>query len=461
MRLLSMIVISTVFLHCQPGVCEHTKPNVVLVTIDALRFDHCSCYDYHRKTTPSLDFLAEAGIRFDQVIVPLPRTTQALASLLTSRDPLSHHVLGLAHRLEDKFTSISEVFSSSGYQTAAFVNHPMRILGAAKNAGNLGQGFDKSWGKFSNINRAVSWIQNCNEPFFIWIHLFEPHWLYEPGPSARIFAKPNYAHGRFKRLVTRTPKGAITFRNNWSDSDIQYAIDLYDGEILNADMKLRKILNAMSEEKMKSAYIAVLADHGEGLGEHNYYFDHGEALYDEVIRIPWVLTGPDMDRFKSRFTPQVSIVDVVPTLLGLAGIPVPEDFEGINLIPWLLKSSTVSNPPRPYICGLSDISKIPQNPNKYMRKNEGRLRFVRTDTWKLIMIPTREGPGILHLFNLRIDPSETVNLATKNPEKTRVLLQKINDYLGSWRESAQWIDFPERDMDAEDVRALKSLGYIN
>ncbi|MBN1356507.1 sulfatase-like hydrolase/transferase [bacterium] len=436
------------------------QKNVLLITIDALRYDHCGCYGYERPTTPCIDSLASRGIVFDQVIVPIPRTVQALATLVTSLDPLDHGVLSLGNRLDDKIQTLADIFFSAGYSTAAIVEHPMQIVETGDNGANLGKGFKRILRTNRPAIEAMKWLKKTPGSFFLWIHLFDPHWKYLPPADCRIFSDPGYNHLRYVKLLKK-PKGRIVYQNDWSPSDIRYAVDLYDGEILSADRKVKRLMDSLDPARKTDTYVAVLADHGEGLGEHDYYFDHGEDLHDEIIRIPWVLAGPGMDIIRKRYRHQVSIADVAPTLLDLAGLPVPDTFSGVNLVSRIHAGHEELQPPHPYICGLSDISRIPQNPHAFMSENRGRQRFVRTEKWKLIVIPERDGPEEMMLYDLELDPTERLNRASSNPERVKHLLEKIREFLESHGRWASFLNNSERPMDTDDIKALKSLGYIN
>jgi len=308
------------------------KPeNLLLITVDALRADHLGCYGYSRPTSPRMDRLAAQGTVFESVQPTIPRTTQSLAALFSGLYPQRTGVLRLENDLPDSIVTMAEVMTAAGYDTACFVTHPLNLIG--ENGNNLQQGFAVSQKANKPTVEALSWFQSRqHKPFFVWLHYYDPHWRYEPSRQYDVFSDPIYrnpdARSAWNDLV-RKPKGKIIYQNDWSANDVQHAIDLYDGEILEADAQIGELLDWLdSAGLLATTLIAVSADHGEGLGEHGYYFDHGETLYQGVTRVPLIFSGPGIPSGR-RVKPNVELFDLFPTLVELMGAPPPPGLFGV------------------------------------------------------------------------------------------------------------------------------------
>ncbi|MCZ6695458.1 MAG: sulfatase, partial [Acidobacteria bacterium] len=262
-------------------------PSVVLITIDTLRADHLGCYGYDRATSPRIDHLAERGVLFTRITTSLPRTTQSIASILTGRFPKHHGARGLFSHLAAQNESLAEILKRAGFQTAAFVSNMFL---------RPGQGFEQGFDLYDNPERrwhgnsapeiteaAVRWLgtRSRDRPFFLWVHYLDPHWTYEPPApfGAQVGgAVPSFTP--YEDLTSgRLTKGELIFQNSLSEEQRRSAVALYDGEIVNTDASLGPLLDAI--DRFPEPILVVLtSDHGESLGEHDYFYAHGEYLYE-------------------------------------------------------------------------------------------------------------------------------------------------------------------------------------
>ncbi|MEM7357167.1 MAG: sulfatase, partial [Acidobacteriota bacterium] len=247
-------------------------PNLLLVTVDTLRADHCSIYGYERETTPVLDDLAREGAILGPAYAPMSTTAPAHASIFTGRYPISHGVVRNGLILAQDQTTLAEVLQQARYTTGAVVSSLV-----LKPRYGLGQGFGTYESEFE-INRetvdrhqwkgvegfdrradettdlALAWLERRprDRPFFLWVHYFDPHSPYSPPPAFE---------GRFP-----VPEGA---------TDLAIAIARYDEEIAFADQQLGRLLAAIERQEITEQTLAVVtSDHGEGLNQHGH-MGHG------------------------------------------------------------------------------------------------------------------------------------------------------------------------------------------
>src|SRR5215472_16872995 len=295
-----------------------SRPSVFLITIDTLRSDHVSCYGYKQIQTPAIDHLAKQGIRFAQAFTLSPITNTSHASILTGLLPSSHGVSDFGVPLTPDHSTLAQALKKEGYQTAAFIGSA--ILDSKTLAPGFEHGFEfydnfpektetrSRWGRIERrgldvVQRAENWLDEHRvAPRFVWVHLYDPHDPYEP-PS---------------------PYSEI------------YKDRLYDGEIAYADSALGQFLAYLNKQGWyENALIIVVADHGEGLGEH-HEDTHGIFLYDSTTHVPLIVRLPNAQKAGTVLDEQVRTTDVMPTILELLGIPVQANPDGSSLMPLIL-----------------------------------------------------------------------------------------------------------------------------
>jgi arylsulfatase A-like enzyme len=297
-------------------------PNVVVVSLDTLRARNVGAYGYARDTTPFLDDLATRGVLFEDAITASVTTGPAHMSLFTGLYPVNH---GLRTGLDWKATAVETAasrFRSAGYQTAAFTEDGyivrQRGFGAGfsrytENPGEKSRGPGEVRVTFRQARR---WLARAPErPFFLFVHTYQVHAPYAP-PAAYL--------DRFGDDGLRQAPDPV----------LQRELDNYDREIRFVDDKLRELVGTLEAQGLaESTLLVVLSDHGEEFGEHGL-FQHGGAVYEETLRVPLVLVGPGVPA-GVRIDAPVSLIDVLPTLLDLAGLPAVPGTDGISLAPLL------------------------------------------------------------------------------------------------------------------------------
>ena len=370
---------------------QSTQPEVFLITIDTLRADHVHCYGYDKLETPALDALAHEGVRFTQAFTPSPITNTSHASILTGLLPGSHGVTDFAVPLATAHPTVAELLKAQNYHTAAFIGAV--ILDSKSLAPGFDRGFDyydnfpehsatkSRWGRLERrgmdvVEHAENWLsKHPAGPHFVWVHLYDPHDPYEPPlPYSQI-----------------------------------YKDHLYDGEIAYADSALAHFITYLKRSGMYgNSVIVVVGDHGEGLGEH-HEDTHGIFLYDSTTHVPLIVKLPGGLSAGTIVAAQVRTLDIMPTLLELAGAPAPQKKDGDSL--------------EPYFDGKSEAARPAFGETDYpLRFGWAPLRSVRSDGFKFIEAPRPE------LYDLPLDPAEMTNKYEPQDarvQKSRAMLAEV------------------------------------
>lgn len=390
--------------------------NLLLVTIDTLRADRLGAYGYARGKTPRLDELARGGFRFDSVVTPVPLTLPAHASLLTGRYPPSHGIRNNGNYvLPEAEVTLAEVLRERGYRTGAIVSSLVldRRFG-------LGQGFQDYDDRLSGggpaaifrpreiraagvSDKALSWLESAEEPFFLWIHYFDPHADYDPPEP---------------------------FRSEFSSRP-------YDGEVAYVDHELGRVFDGLRVRGREGrTLVAVVADHGEGLLDHGEA-THGFFLYETTLRVPLILSGPGVNRGMSDRP--ASLVDLFPTLLSLLGIAARPEPQGVDLAP-ALKGEAMAE--RELYC---------ETLAPRLDLGWSALFSVRDSRFKFIQAPRPE------LYDLSRDLSEEKDLAAGEPARAADYAARLKSLSARLHRSGPASAGPA--LDPEARQALMALGY--
>lgn len=444
--LILMLLVSVLVTSCSPPEKrpdpEATAANVVLIVVDALRPDHLSFNGYHSKTSPYFDSIAARGLYFARAYSQESYTQASTPSLFISRYPTEHRVFHDNPRidiLEEPYTTLAEVLGEYGFSTAAFVFNPH--LNAEY---NFDQGFDvyddnkegfvatettKKYETASKIRRkSLEWLGSLEEeaPFFLYLHYRDVHGPYDP-PEEYVDRKALRA---LKKSGDRTGRTVLK----------------YDGEIAYTDDQLKILVEEIARLRPGTLFI-VTADHGEEFWEHGFR-THGRSLYEPGIRIPLLFYLPRRD-FSQVIHRPVESIDIAPTILNMVGVPVPEEFRGLNLL---------------------DVARDPGMAREFVFSGgaKGRAVLIRGDMKyyryrdidkKLIMSSGRdyaELPFVEELYDLSRDPGETVNLIETEKDLAGIFRKEVDRYFGLQGEGRPGTVTP----DEETIRRLKALGYL-
>lgn len=433
--------------------------NVLLITVDTLRADRVGAYGSHVHT-PGMDRLATEGVLFSQAFSVAPTTLAAHASMFTGRYPRDVGVVRNGFALGEAQETVAEIFQREGRRTAAFISSY-----AVDPRWGLAQGFeeydaqygvhealDQDWRPASQtIDAALNWLRDHDgEESFVWVHLFEPHFPYEPPPP-------------FDTLYALDPDVAIdgsmeTILSVWSgervltDAEAQRITALYEGEIAWLDVEISRLLDHLAGDgRLENTWVVLASDHGESLGEHDYWFDHGKHLYDTDLRVPLLIRPPDglegAPRGKTIET-TVRTMDLAPTLLDLGGVTFDAQVPAASLLPCLLGRGSCLDRPL-----WAEATKPHRVEATRGWPNAPKAHAVRADGWKLIRTPYL---ARVELYDVVADPAEETSLS--NSPGAQVERDRLESQMGEWR--TRPTAAPERP-DSEQLRRLRALGYID
>lgn len=444
---------------------EFQRPNIILVSIDSLRSDHLRSYGYERDTSPTIDRLAQEGVRFETAVSSASWTLPAHVTLLTGLPAEYHGVRRAPLALAPEAVTLAEVLHDDGYTTAGIVSGPFLspIHGHS-------QGFDvydaeasaatnpdshRSITSPELVRRASAWLDNWSRsdrrPFFLFLHMWDVHYDFIPPPPYDTLFDPDYEGSLDGRNFDRG--GDI--RAGMNRRDLDHLIALYDGEIRYTDEHLGKILDVIRELGIvQDTIVTVTSDHGEEFFEHGEK-GHGKALFEETIRVPLVMRYPRRVPAGQVVRSQVRLMDVAPTILGLAGVEtkggfassVAEPARARDLSPWLAGRPRA---PFPELFAFSESALVP---------GDGIQRSVRSQRAKYIShVIGREWQSMA--FDLRRDPGEREDLTERGalPPFALELARAGRRFNAALRDRPKLARRVQ--LTREHVEDLRALGYI-
>ena len=409
---------------------------IVLVSIDTLRRDHVGAYGYARPTTPRLDAVAARGLRLDDAVSTSSWTLPAHLSMLTSADPAAHGGTDMRHGYNRRVPTLPALLKDAGYATQAVTSHlyVSAVYG-------LDQGFDhldfRQDRKATDVaNRAIDLLDRLGDrPFFLFLHFYDPHWHYDPPDEARRLFETGYEGGMtglWQDFSKRRPEDV-------APADLAHLLALYDGEIRYTDGELGRVLDHLAARGLdRSTLVVVTSDHGEEFLDHGSW-EHQKTLYEEVVRVPLVFAGPGIPARVEK-TP-ASLLDVMPTVLGWAGRPVPLGAAGRNLL---------APPAEREGYGETDHT-VERTHKLFLRAGQSR--------WKAILTLDKTGGKVLgeEWYDLAADPAERRN-APPPPAIAESIRQRA---LARWRGGRSQEPARPVCLTAEQAERLRALGYVD
>lgn len=414
-----------------------TPASVLLVTVDTLRADHLGAYGYFRDTSPNLDALASEATVFDNVITTMATTLPAHVSLMTSTHPLTHGIKGNFSHMGEKFggtagiRTAAEVFTQLGYATAAFVSAaPLKDhTGIQIGFQHFDQPEERERLGETTVDRALAWLADrpAEQPFFLWVHLWDPHAPYTPEAEFDTFEADADLTAFLDAMAIANTRRTIDWHNG------------YDGEIRYSDAHLGRLLEGVrAGADWAETAVVVTADHGEGLGQHDWR-DHGR-IHNEQLFIPLIIKWPsDRGIDVSRVETLGTNMDALPTLFAGLGLPVDDalarQFEGLDLL-------GTDPAARQYV--------LAERTHRERGWEDGRRYALLGDGWKYLHATDGED----QLYSLTADRTELRDRREAEPATAAAMLELIEVLLAAEQEHAQGELPPER---AEQLRAL---GYI-
>jgi len=453
------IYISKIILS-QRTASESKRPNIVLIVVDTLRPDFLTSYGYDiRNTDPFLDgFWKQHGVLFDRAYSTSSWTTPSVASIMTSQYPAQHGVDRVETMiLRDELLTLPEILEDDGYETAAFT--ASFLITASL---NFSQGYQAYYdfdhymfhwdGDRQVVDGAAKWLsQTRRGPFFIYLHLINPHCPYTKGPLIEDFNQKYLDHfivESDRKSLFLNALQALSFPDypfSEKQSRTNSMLASYDSEIVRTDAAIKHLIDYMkSNNYFDNTLFIITSDHGDEFNEHGGFY-HQHHVYNEVIQVPLIIAGDMIANPGRTISSPVSIIDIMPTILENHEYDQDHELQGLSLWP-LISGDTIGDR-----CLFSELD------DRGVR-NGGLFRSVLTDNMRLI-ITEKDGKMAYELFDLEVDPFEQNNLAASNPTRVEAMKKLIDAYKADLKELEP--GEMEKEVFSKNQDLLKSLGYID
>ena len=402
------------------------RPNILIITVDALRADYVGPRAGLPSLTPHMDALARPGARFTQAISQGSWTPPTMHSLFTSVFPSSHGVFAFGQRLPDKMATVVGVARAAGYKTHMISAHETTDM-MPSFCGSFESWWQMKQPRCASLtDRALGWIRgNQAGPFLLWLHYMSTHESLTGNPALGV--KPDKLTPALRQTVVST----------------------YSDGVKSADREVGRLMAELTSRGLREdTVVVVTADHGQELCEKGICMDHGSRLVDSLIRVPLLVSYPRKLKESVVISSQVQAIDVAPTVCKLASLQVPAGFKGADLSPLL---DGADGPPR---AAISEHKERKGDP--LIGPLVSYMVSVRLDGFKLIENSSPRDVRAV-IFSLVEDPLELKVITNKEHPRFRPLILALE----RWRSATPAVPEKKQDpMDTEDIRRLKSLGYI-
>jgi arylsulfatase len=447
------IFLSVFFVMCLFPYCSNRapkRPPIIIITIDTLRVDNLGTYGYHRETSPHIDQFAADALVFDNCFSHAPSTCSSIASIMSGFLPHETNVFG-NQPLPSAVETLPEILKGYGYKTLAVVSN--YVLHKDK---GYEQGFMVYDDTMENreleryvperiaehtTDRSIEMLKQFHDDqLFLWIHYQDPHGPYTPpDPYAKLFSSPDKKTRNLTINDSVSGDGGIpSYQKLGTNRNFYHYSDRYDGEIRYLDEQFNRLIEALKEFGLyDDALIIVTADHGEGMGEHDYYFAHGEYLYNTLLRVPLIIKfGTEL---VGRRTDAVQHIDIITTIVKLLNIKTESPFRGCDL----RRQNATER-------GIFSEMKLPWT--------KGFRLSLALDSMKLVYTSSIKE---YQLFDLKQDPGEEKNLFNdihyqEQVADLQVMLERIcKEDLLKIRKVTK-----NRKLTDEEKEKMKALGYI-
>ncbi len=426
---------------CSKPPSRSTQPNVLLISLDALRADHLSCYGYNRKTSPFLDEIAARGTRFSHAFVNTHGTPPSHTTMLSSLYQETHRVGygagtpgGRNDTIPDQIELVQEILQRNGWRTVGVTGG-----GYMSSVFGFGRGFESFTDKARSIEQGTGLLlaeleQQQDRPVFAFLHTYQVHSPYDPPDPYRALwdtGKSDFEGSNENLAPIQNDAGKIL-----EPEDFEHLAALYDGEIAFTDTTLRSFFSELERIGfLDNALVIITSDHGEEFGDHGGLL-HRVSLFEELLHIPVILYGAGVD--EGVVDPVlISLIDIAPTILVAAGLPITAVMEGRDL--------------------RGDLSE-PKWVEQRVFAQYTSLRYaIRTPRFKLIQYPKTDR---LQLYDLRRDPSESRNLRRKHGELAAELLAELE----AWKRALPVpvnLEAEQAELPESTIEELIALGYLD
>ena len=495
----SVLLLVTAAVGCSRPEQQLEPPNVVLITVDALRADFVSYAGHPNPTSPKLDALAHEGVVFTQAVTSFPGTAPAMPSLMTGLYPSFENVdawtratrhgfnefespgEGESPGLSDNVRMLAEILSDAGYQTLGFHTNPN-----LSETANFDQGFSEYFqfqrylkkvraerghpliGNYPPapvvVRRVLKRLEEgLTGPLFLWIHFMEPHSPYLPPEKyARLFSRTDTGFNDLEineslYHLLYTQQGSLRAARRFPSPEdrgldreafVDHLLGLYEGEIRFLDDQLHRLFEGLQRyDVWENTLVMVTADHGEEFLDHGHVAHHEyTGLTEELIRIPLTLKPPSGQPRGVVIDDLVRMVDFAPTILDYTGLSADAvHMEGVSL--------------RPLIEG----REMPPHTAFYSTIH---YNIVRDTRWKyrLEKSPSEGDPARERLYDIVADPTEEHDVADLHPEVVERMRRQYREFalgLTSRAPPSDAASIPDqKEIDREEIERLEALGYV-
>jgi len=476
------------------GASGKAPQGVILIVADTLRRDHLDMYGYRRETAPFLKRLASEGTLFKDAISQATWTKVSTPAIMTSLYPTAHGVRDFTDKLPAAANTMAESFRNAGYATVSYSS----VLFTGKFS-NLHQGFEELHESTSvadpessktareYVDRLARWLEGHRDvPFFVFLHVFDPHDPYEPYPPyngmwADLSKKEEHLEQLKKvREVIKDPlmknfgmpnRQELTQAGLDPDAYVNYDKDWYDGSIRALDAEMARLCERLRMLGLSDKTLLVFtSDHGEEFLEHGRMF-HGQTAYSELGQVPLFFHLPGAVPSNAVVDQTVESIDIMPTVLALAGLPAPGKLMGRNLVPIMSGrrgTGPVTSNQTDVVHASGDLKPRPAITEKHPTKQAGGPPPRDTGSialiwngWKLIQNYERPaGMPEFELYKRAEDPLDHHNVADSNPAQVKLMRPMID----AWLQRVKAGQLPKGDapenLSKEELQRLRALGYV-
>lgn len=401
------------------------RPNILLITVDTLRADRLGYAGHGQANTPNIDRLAREGTVFLQATTPFPRTTPALASLLSGRWPQNHGSREVGQKMEEGVPLLSQLLQDQGYQTLGLTAN-----GAAGKPQGFARGFDRFATDKDLPNRRATFVTDlalemlaevdAEEPLFLWAHYVDPHYPYSPPKPWSKTENPAPCRELFQLSNSGRLKAGWVFsdREGISSQARESCLELYDAEIAYTDHEIGRLLAGLDEAgRLEGSLVVFTADHGDNLGEEGLFYQHGPNLHDASMRVPLIFRGPGIAAQVDEGIARLE--DVMPTLLSLLKFEKDRqpEMDGEDLSRRLRRRGLLPRKDERMALAESGSALMLHSYDNLHSGRQHERHCLNGPRFSLCGKPGEE-PG---LYDHEADPDLTVDLSAEYPEEKRQL----------------------------------------
>lgn len=460
---ISLFLIYTRYIHLS------RKPNLIIISIDALRQDHMGIYGYGKNTTPNIDAWAKNADVFTNTDTLIPLTYPSFTILMTGKPPSETGIW--KNPADDNSTpliapaqeTLAGLLNKNGYQTAAFVSN--MYLSSELTGMNKGFNLYRSFTNLKNqsrdgyeefINSAINWMtDNKNNQFFLWIHLINPHAPYDPPDDLRCVFGSKYCDTIQNEGLDELEKYRVYMEGFNQCLNLQIPAEtvgmyeaLYDGSIAYSDILFKKIITSIDRSGLADKSVIMLyGDHGEGF-DHDYNFTHGGVLYDSSVKIPLIIRYPRPLKV-NKINNLTDNTDILPTLLDLLKI----DRLSLNLPGRSLAEIILGKQDAGSLGDKSYVHLVNDEVNKFGVVHNGYKYIYSINDACLNSGQSEE------LYDLKKDPEEKNNLVLTRKDIVSILKPEILGHMGLYPITEINQDIKNNDRPGSSIDNLKSFRY--